>query len=369
MAEITIAFDPSSSLSKAFYTTGGYSPEWLMMEPDVVEVSPEAIAQYEENRIGSPKSTDSAYISVNDKTYAVGFLAKTRFYAQSKLEVLKFEAAVYKVLALVGVIAQEKKLGTQFSLNLGMLLPYSEYPDRTRFQEILKKALADFKFRKFAYRVRLEAFACLPEGAGLLLKGLDFTVPPSERDVAVIMIGYRNASLLVTHRGQMGLGETTPLGMIRMLEMIVEATSGLSATELVSPIYKAGKRVKLSSLKALDKTTIHQWGNDELKDLQQIVMAARKQYWQLLRDWLKSRKLTNVDTVILAGGTAHYYQEELDKFFKEIPVNWGKKLEVQLQNKMGDILSKKELNWRLTDVYGYFYWCHKLIRNKEKRVA
>ncbi len=369
MAEITIAFDPSSSLSKAFYTTGGYSPEWLVMEPDVVQVSPEAIVQYEENCIGSPKSTDSAYISVNDQPYAVGFLAKTRFYAQSKLEVLKFEAAVYKVLALVGALAQEKKLGTVFSLNLGILLPYSEYADRTRFQEVLKNALATFKFKKVEYRVRLEGFVCLPEGAGLLLKGLDFKVPPSERDVAVIMIGYRNASLLVTHRGQMDQGETTPLGMIRMLERIVEATSGLSATELVSPVYKAGKRVKLSSLKVLDKTTIHQWGNEELKDLQQIVMAARKQYWQLLTDWLKSRKLTNVETVILAGGTAHYYQDELSKFFQEIPVNWGDKLEVQLENKMGNLLSKKELNWRLTDVFGYFYWCQNIFRQKEKKVA
>jgi hypothetical protein len=48
-----MAFDPSASLNKAFYTREPFKVEWLIMEPEVIKVPKSGIEQYEATRIGS----------------------------------------------------------------------------------------------------------------------------------------------------------------------------------------------------------------------------------------------------------------------------------------------------------------------------
>lgn len=369
MADLCIAFDPSASLNKAFYTGEPFKLEWLIMEPEVIKVPKSGIEQYEATKIGRSLPEYEAWIEVGGEYYAVGNLAKKRFYAGRSLLTLKFETAVPKILAMVGAIAQTKKMPQEFSLSLGVLLPYGEYEDRKRFHETLKKALSNFQFRGKRYRVKLVAFDCLPEGGGLLMRGMDYKVNPLERDVLVIMVGYRNASFLLMEKGNLSVGETTKLGFEKMLEKVVESTSGLEASEIVKEVCAAGKRVKESALRPLVKSTRAEFAASEVKQIAKAVSSARDQYWKMLASWLEMKKFPPVDELIVAGGTAYYYKSELQEFFRGYQINWGQKLEPRIVDLVGESRWKSELAYRLTDVYGYFFYVQSLLKKREQQTA
>jgi Actin like proteins N terminal domain len=361
MADLCLAFDPSSSTSKALYAFSGGKLEWMTMEPEVIEVPEVGISQYETNRIGESEPHNQAWVEVKGKYYAVGFLAKNRFYGQETLRELKYASAIYKVLAMVGAIAATKKLQSQFSLSLGILLPYGEYKDRERLKKLMAEALADFAFRGQRYRVVLKSFNCLPEGAGILLRGLDASVNLKQTSVLVVMVGYRNASYLLWERGELSRGETTPLGFVRMLERVVEATSGLTTSELVAPVYQAGSQINSKLLWQVVKSTERSQQEEEVKQLVEAIKTARPQYVKMLSIWLTSRKFPKVNHVILSGGTSDYCRSELEKLFPAPQIHWGKNLEKQILKLLGKKPYLESFRSRFTDVYGYFFYLQYLL--------
>ncbi|MGH2413875.1 MAG: hypothetical protein ACRDEA_09340, partial [Microcystaceae cyanobacterium] len=152
MSELFMAFDPSSSLSKAFYTIEPFELEFLAMEPEVIQVSTSSIEQYLSSRpFTAAFAENEAWLEVGGNCYVVGFLAREHFCGNQALRVLKYERAVPKVLAMVGAIAAKKRLPQAFELELGILLPYGEYKDGERFESLVAVALSDFSFRGRRY--------------------------------------------------------------------------------------------------------------------------------------------------------------------------------------------------------------------------
>jgi hypothetical protein len=361
MTDLCLAFDPSSSVSKAIYTLKPFKVEWLFMEPEAIEVPDVGIEQYEANRIGEAEPENQAWIEVKGKYYAVGLLARNRFYGDAALKELKYERAVYKVLAMVGAIAAKKKLSTTFSLSLGILLPYGEYQDRERFKSLIASALENFSFRGQCYRVILENFNCLPEGAGILLRGLEASVNLKQTNVLVIMVGYRNASFLLWEKGQLSRGETTELGFVRLLERVKESTSGLTLTELLVPVTEAGSQIETSQLRSLVKSSNVEGQQTELRQVVEAIAMARPQIWASLSNWLQSRKFPTIDHVAIAGGTSYYYRQELKSLWTRARIHWGKNLEKQIIKMLGKSCYQVGWRYRLTDVYGYFFFLQYLF--------
>ncbi len=307
MADVSLAFDPSSSMSKAIYTLKPFRLEWLVMEPEALEVSKAALEQYEGNGIGRATPENQAWIEVEGRCYAVGHLARSRFYADGALRELKYERAAYKLVAMVGTIAVKKRLPKTLSLSLGVLLPYGEFQARKAFESIVRSGLSNFRVRGENYRVELEHFHCLPEGGGLVMRGSQVKKPLPEKDVLVVMVGYRNASYLLMERGQLKYGETMPLGFIRLLERVREGTSGLQFPEMAGPICAAGSRFKEKALQNLVKSQGVKQRQKDLERVTEAVKEARDQYWLMLGDWLRAQMFPKVDEVILAGGTAYFF--------------------------------------------------------------
>ena len=221
MTSLCLAFDPSSSMSKGLYAVGAGEMQWLCMEPEVIQLPQSSITQLQERPFTSAQPENEAWIQVGNLFSAVGYLARERFYANPALRVLKADRARYKVLAMVGAIAVRHQLPACFELDLGILLPYGEYEDRDSLVRLLAEDLADFSFRGQHYQVRLSQFDCLPEGGGLLMRGLE---PQRcwDSQGLVIMVGFRNTSYLLMERGSFQRGETQDLGFIRFLERVVE---------------------------------------------------------------------------------------------------------------------------------------------------
>ena len=142
----------------------------LWMEPELAESFREAVEeQYESTRISIPQPENEAWVEYDGQCYVVGFLAKHRFHGTVELANLKYEGAIPKVLAAVGVIAAKFGLPDEFDLALTLPLPFNEWRDRERFERVVTKALSSFNFRKRSLAVRVKFFMCVPEGGGLVI--------------------------------------------------------------------------------------------------------------------------------------------------------------------------------------------------------
>jgi hypothetical protein len=186
------------------------------------------------------------------------------------------------------------------------------------------------------------------------------------------MVGYRNASYLLMERGKLKSGETAPLGFVLLLERVRENTSGLQLEEMVGPLSQAGSQVKERALLPLVKSWDSEKQSDELSRLATAVMTARQEYWEILDNWFKAKGFPPVDEVILAGGTSRYYQKELEGVFPRTRHNWGDTLEKQLVNLVGKSSWRSDWAYRLTDVYGYFFYLQYLwagMRTLEQKTA
>ncbi len=360
MARIALAFDPSASMSKGMYAISEAAlnteqlPKWMVMEPEIVEVTQTEIEAYEQQKMGQTQPENEAWLSLGKQHYAVGYLARSQFNGWERHRELKYELAVYKVLAMVGAIATQYHLTHPCSLDLGLLLPYGEYEDRHRFEKLLRKALKQFSFKGRPHWIELDRFICLPEGGGLIARGL--TKDPKKYNALVLMVGYRNVSYLRQERGQIVEGQTANLGFLQLLEKICQMTSGYTPVQLIEPVFQAGTTVERKILKPLIRSRHPLSQKSELNELVAAVKAAKKTHYNNLITWWESRRLPQVDEMVLSGGTAHYYRSELSEYFTSS--HWADYLERDLQKRV----SAEAYHYRLTDLYGFWFYLNHQIR-------
>ena len=208
----------------------------------------------------------------------------------------------------------------------------------------------------------------MPEGGGIFARG---RVPDKQEQnlknsqgttIAVIMLGYRNSSILVIEKGELTRGTTSNLGFVRMVQKIQTFTSGQQADMLVPVICQArdklGKRV-LETLVRSRRTELRQ---KELEEIASAISDARGEYVALLQNWLLQHlpTQTNIDEFIISGGTARYLQRELTEVLQDFggSLNWCHGLEERVLKTFGDTVSHHSLESRLADVYGLFYKLH-----------
>ncbi len=358
MADLAIAVDPGGSFLKCFSTLNSFMPQLTLMEPEVALVPQQSIEVYERNKIGSAAPENSAWIEYKGKYQAVGFLARRRFHADLQLQKRKFELAIPKVLAVVGALAEKHNLANGSAIGLGIVFPWGEYQDRALFKQLITEALSNFRFRGKECSFVLDTFICLPEGGGVLTRGRAPGASLREQTVAVVMVGYRDVSVLLVERGDMSNGCTEPLGFARLIETVKYQTSGLNQHKLVTAICKAGKGINPKALAELVETTDPAYRDDEIAGIRRAIALAKEEYWMMLSQWLRLRIPRDVDEVILAGGTANYFRAELNALFSYTQTNWCESLEKQLNSNFAAQIESKSLSYRLTDVYGlFFYLC------------
>jgi hypothetical protein len=117
--------DVGGSLTKSVYC---YKPnqsdsygatQYLLFDPHVEIVSQKKFDEYYQFKglLGSPKPENNAWLVLGDRYVVVGSLAN-EFDPEDRLREVKYESAIYKVLAAVGIIAKKhgiKKKSLEFS--------------------------------------------------------------------------------------------------------------------------------------------------------------------------------------------------------------------------------------------------------------
>ena len=115
----------------------------MIMEPEVIKVSLDSVTSSTEI-LGATSPENIAWVNINSETFAVGYLALKKYYANAGLKELKYERAIAKTASAVWAASQKLKLGCNFQLALACLLPPGELENKQSLGEQLGAALANY---------------------------------------------------------------------------------------------------------------------------------------------------------------------------------------------------------------------------------
>lgn len=356
--DLFIVLDFGGSLTKGLYMGSDQKPKLLAMEPEVIEVPKSSIGKYESRKMGMSVATpaDSAWCGVGEEYWAVGYLAQSQFNANPGLSQLKHERAFPKVLAAVWAAAQFLELSNSFKAAIGILLPPGEYDNGEHLRRRIEAALQEFETPTGKLKVALTHFDCKPEGGGVyMMRSLSYQNKDAFRrkTIAVVMAGYRNASVLLAQRGQVVKRLTSDLGFVKLVEKVV-AGNNWEVNRLVKAIVLAGDRPDMTQLVPVLRASTELERKGELLRLREILVTSRQEYALSLKSWLNEVLPRNVDEVVLCGGTADYLRCELSEHFARSSIVWhGVELPEELRN--------CGLGMRLCDVYGMYEYLRKVV--------
>jgi hypothetical protein len=356
LPDLVIVLDFGGSLTKVIFRGRDRNPQVLCMEPEAIELPKSAITNYERQSMGMSAlaPADRAWVGVGDQYYALGYLARTQFFGNPGLTQLKYERAFPKALAAVWAAATSLGLNQEFTASVGILLPPGEYKNGENLQHLLKKGLREFETPTGTYQVTLTHYDCKPEGGGVYLMhtaNWDWAAQKN-KTLAVVMVGYRNASVLLVQRGAVIKRSTSELGFIQLVNSVKAKTSGLDVNQLAEAIATSGNPPDPKILSRCLMSVGDVQRRNELSALRQAIISSREQYSLSLRSWLREELPRQVDEVLLCGGTSEYIHPELSEHFSGSKIVWhGVELPPPL--------ASSELGNRLCDVYSmYEYFLH-----------
>ncbi|MUG93297.1 hypothetical protein F7734_13005 [Scytonema sp. UIC 10036] len=339
---LNLSIDFGGSGSKVIYQFGGSQLQYMMLPPGLEEVNLEDFKRYKDLQVwrGDPLPEDDAWLEWKGSIYVVGDFA-LEFAAQDRIKERKYENALYKTLAIIGIILEKHQVGAKkrkssspkIILHLAILLPWNEYNDNERFRKQLELMLKSFKFRGVAWDIALKTFLCRPEGAGLLAirikqQGKSWF---QESTVLLLMFGHRNTTCLYFEKGIRKVGDSPLLGFSNFLDDVCSRVSGLEREQLARAIFSGlcssrhkiyrENRTKhpewenLEAIKSLATARDEQLRASEAKDIARAIIDATPDYWFRVCKWLDSKIPFLPDEVIVGGGAAVFLEPELEEYF------------------------------------------------------
>jgi hypothetical protein len=338
MAVLYLSVDCGGSQTKIIYQLSGEeSPGYLLMSPLVEEIKPEKIASYLDRKssLGSPAPEREAYLKWQERVFVVGDLAK-EFDPEDRTNEQKYENALYKVAAAIGVIVSKLKLKLgkkKLEVHLGVLIPWDEYNDRSIFEERLRKILAGFEWRGVSLFCSIGSILVRPEGGGVAAtyirqNGTDWL---HDKKIAVLMFGHRNVTALYFDRGKLS-GDSPLLGFTNFLDAVMERKSvdrELLSIAVMDTIAQAHNIThpqtesynhypdwgKYPPIKGLAKAKDVELKDRECKLIVDAVTAATQEYWEKVEKWLRKTIPSAVDIVVISGGASEFLEPDLEQYF------------------------------------------------------
>jgi Actin like proteins N terminal domain len=336
MNELLVAIDVGGSSTKVVYQSWEMKrPDHWLMDPYVEPISQHQLNRFMEQQagLGKPRADRQAWLVIDEQIWVVGPMAQ-HFMPENRLHEKKYENALYKVLATIGIILEDDNLPTDkaISLRLAMVLPMDEFGDRKRLHEQLQIMLKSFSFRGKRYRVKLEKFICRPEGAGLMAFFLQkFPRIFADQNVGFIMLGHRNVTGLRFEAGELKVSDSPLLGFAAVLNQVVAATSGIQPQPLCEALFEAQQQAAskiyqpfktlhpnwatLPSIQALITVKQPALRQAEIAELGQAITIAIQDYWERIERWLHKLSPGDLKRVVIGGGAAPFLQPQLEQFF------------------------------------------------------
>ena len=382
---LKLVVDPGTSLSKILYVVNEGTVKWMTMGAEYLTLpSASAKSLPIDSGMGQPEDNAWVRLSKSGECHAVG-LAASNYRGTSSIKKLKHESLIFKILGTVGAIAQTEKLGNNFKLELGILLPYSEYLLEHDWSAELKTALASFYFQTQRFKIKLARYSCKPEGYGIakFTNRCELADYFHQGNTAVIMLGYRNTSCLFFRRGTVSKPEsgTTDLGFYTLLDKLIDKAPGLSRSDILKAIanqfeesygrtgnnqtyfnYKEfSAMIDFGSLVKADSVELRQ---KKTEKLEKDYSTSLQEYWIILENWLEELlpRATEIDAFVFAGGSS----DLLSSRFRNYTISLGvknfdnsaseelKKYLLHSKDPRKERFMKEALAVRFADAWGFF---------------
>ncbi len=358
--DFLLSCDNGLSSSKVLWTEPGGRTSLLLLPSEMKYVRSEDLID-RGLKAGTPDS-DAWIETIDGELIAVGQKAKN-LRGQPPLTQTKYQPSIAKILACVGIVGEKLGLNRTIRIGLGTLLPYAEYQDRESFAALLRQNLRDFKFRGKKVAVELEELYIQPEGAGIA-SSWHYNHPAFENEnVLVVMLGHRDVSLLPFEMGSpVQLDQHgEQIGFIRFQTMVKDRaalnTTPQNLALLPQYLYRGQWEPEYTE-------RIASWvvrGREKERKIRQIneaVDVSRRLYVEDLCNFITTTCdsfLRSAHQVIVAGGPALYFQDDLKNFFESYPnlrnrpLSWGMECEESVRHILGDV--EPDLLCRISDIF------------------
>lgn len=357
--KVVITLDLGGSKTKtvvSVYPDG--DPVVVVMEPEIADVSKESLANLQAD--GVPENR--CWVGIEGEYYALGLLGRTAFGGLSMLRDLKYTLAVPKICGILWVVKEKLKLDGSLEAYVAVLLPPGEVADSQALGLKLKEALKGFDTPTGVMKVKLLNFAAHPEGNGVLIHRI-FSLGEEEyssKTLALVMVGFRNASAFVSVNGVITTGVSSEFGMSWMVNKFVSKCSGLSKddSKVVQAIVLAGVECNSASFTKLSRKRKPEEIADDAEVMSAAAKLSRDEYARALSRWIRSTIPANTHEIVLCGGTAEYVRAELNAYFEKegIAVVWNGSVEVPstvdtsgMGSRLADVWAQHETFIELVD--------------------
>ncbi|MBE9229008.1 ParM/StbA family protein [Phormidium sp. LEGE 05292] len=357
-----LALDTGGEGTKFIYSLISGEAYSGFMEPEVIEIPQSSQEEFQNLKLSVAEPEDACWVGWNGQYHAVGYLAKTQFLANDRLAESKVEAASSKALAAIWVMAAKLKLKERFKLAVKLVLPPGEFAARETLQNKLLSQAKNFSTPSGKIFTEIVHFQCLPEGAGIYLNYLDANENALKRKtIAFVMLGHRNASVLVSRRGVLKEGLTSNLGFQQLVRSVQYRCSHQNSDRLTPSIARAGWEINLTELYPLAFSNSEP---ERAKEVEQIALAIQKsqpEYFNALQSWLINTIPFDTSEIVFCGGTADYLKPKLSEAFNRFDLTWHANTKIPRE------LDSYNLGFRLCDVYGLYRYL-KLFTNNQTTV-
>ncbi len=143
---------------------------------------------------------------------------------------------------------------------------------------------------------------------------------------------------------------SSDLGFVQFLKRVVKKTVGQTEERLLEAVVQAGEAI---DSQPLSKILLHQDPGDrtiELEKLRSAIATSRQEYLLLLSNWLRENLPTDLEEVILCGGTSDYFKSALPDLFGKYRLVWHSNVDLPKQ------LVDMGYGHRFLDVWGLWQW-------------
>jgi hypothetical protein len=299
---LRVVLDFGGSGTKVVACLDHEQPIFFLMPPQCVEVAASECSHSEEDAY----SETSLWISIDETYYAFGLLAQQHSSNAIKVKPLKVELAPVKSVAAIAIAAQRLSINKKVRLDISIVLPSGEMAQKAIFQEEMEALLSKKISSPWGpLQGKLWVFNAEIEGKGILLHHR--RTSKVIKNTMVLMLGYRNASFVITQGKLIATGGCSELGFHVFLRKLVNLTSGYSVERLLIPITQYVKTKTdsfLTSVLRFSPESPHR--PQELIDLKLAIDTAEVFYVQQIIAWLAEFLPSDleIEELVLAGGGA-----------------------------------------------------------------
>ncbi len=317
---IIVVIDPGSSLIKVLATGKNGSPQAIALRPEVVRgvTSAQVAAQMAEY---GDDPLRSAWLELDGSVWAIGEFAADLPGSQQHHEVSKWENLEARILGILGLVCtnlrqgQPKGFAEPLPVTIGLLMPRSELNPSDRELKLgrITTAARNFCFRGEQVCCHVTFPGIASEGAGLFLAHATALkqqkIDPTQLDIAVVMGGERNTSVLLYRGGKINpsLSFSDSNGFYRFALQVQKLLgSAVPLTDLIQAI-------------ALEKTQLRVMGG-QIIDLSPHRETLLTLYAQAQQRLLQAKLPPGEVNCIAGGGALHLIWEQLSPWLKSLHI-------------------------------------------------